>query len=67
MWSLYLKAFDEVYIVKELYTNFRTCILSKVFDKLIFKHVYNLLIDNYIIYKYQYDFLPAHFTVYQLI
>ena len=34
---------------------------------LFFKNMYNFLIDNNLLYKYQYGFLPHHSTMFQLI
>ena len=43
------------------------CCISKVMERIIFKHMYNFLHCNDLFYKYQAGFLPGHSTVYQLI
>ena len=40
---------------------------GKSFETVIFKHVYNHLITNSLIYQYQSGFLPGHSTVHHLI
>ena len=41
--------------------------VGKAFERVIFKHVYNHLITNSLIYQYQSGFLPRHSTVHHLI
>lgn len=41
--------------------------VGKVFERIVFKYMFNFLIDNDLIYKHQSGFLPKHNTVYQLI
>ena len=41
--------------------------IGKVFERVIFKHIYNYLVDNSLVYTYQSGFLPGHSTVHQLI
>ena len=41
--------------------------VGKVFEQVMYKHVYNHLITNTLIYQYQSGFLPGHSTVYHLI
>ena len=41
--------------------------VGKDFESVIFKHVYNNLITNSLIYQYQSGFLPGHSTVHHLI
>ena len=41
--------------------------VGKVFERIVFKHMYNYLIDNNLFYNLQSGFLPTHTTVYQLI
>lgn len=41
--------------------------VCKLFERIIFKHVYNFFHCNILFYKYQAGFLPGHSTVYQLI
>lgn len=36
-------------------------------ERVVFKHVYNFLHENNLIYKYQSGFLPGHSTTYQLV
>ena len=52
-------------------TNYRpisllSCV-GKVFERVIFTYIYNFLIDNSLIYKYQSGFMHKHSTVHQLI
>ena len=35
--------------------------------RIVYKHVYNHLVNNSLIYKYQSGFLPKHSTVHQLL
>lgn len=56
---------------KSLTSNYRpvsllSCV-SKVFEKIIFKHVYNHLRDQNLLYKYQSGFIPGHSTNHQLV
>ena len=56
---------------KHLPSNYRpvsliSCV-EKVMERIIHKHIYNYLIQNYIIFKNQSGFLPGHSTIYQLI
>ena len=56
---------------KSLPSNYRpvallSC-LGKQQDRIVFKNLYNFLIDNSLLYKYQSGFLPHHSTVFQLI
>jgi hypothetical protein len=41
--------------------------LSKIMERIIFKHVYNFFHMNNLLYKYQAGFLPGHSTVFQLL
>jgi hypothetical protein len=43
------------------------CTTSKVFEKIIFKHIYNHLKDNYVLTDFQSGFLPGRSTTTQLI
>jgi hypothetical protein len=43
------------------------CSLSKIFERLVFKHVYNHFRDNFLISVWQSGFLPGSSTVTQLI
>ena len=36
-------------------------------ERIVYKHVYNHLVNNSLIYKYQSGFLPKHSTVHQLL
>lgn len=52
-------------------TNYRpvsllSCV-SKIMERIIFKHVYNYFIKNNLFYKYQAGFLHGHSTLYQLL
>ena len=56
---------------RSLVSNYRpislvSCV-GKSFERVIFKHVYNHLITNSMIYPYQSGFLPGHSTVHHLI
>ena len=41
--------------------------IGKLQERIIFKHIYNHLYENNLLYKYQSGFLPNHSTTYQLI
>lgn len=41
--------------------------ISKIFERIIFKHVYNHLHSQNLFYKYQAGFLPGHSTTYLLL
>jgi hypothetical protein len=41
--------------------------ISKIMERIIFKHVYNYFHCNDLFYRYQAGFLPGHSTVYQLL
>ena len=41
--------------------------VSKIMERIIFKHVYNYFHCNDLFYRYQAGFLPGHSTVYQLL
>ena len=41
--------------------------VSKIMERIIFKHVYNFFHSNDLFYRYQAGFLPGHSTVYQLL
>ena len=41
--------------------------IGKVMERVVYKHVYNHLVRNKLIYEYQSGFLPKHSTVHQLI
>jgi hypothetical protein len=36
--------------------------ISKVFEKVVYKHIFNFLMENALIYKFQSGFLPGHST-----
>jgi hypothetical protein len=36
-------------------------------ERIVYRHVYNHLVNNNLIYKYQSGFLPKHSTVHQLL
>ncbi|MCG7882888.1 MAG: hypothetical protein JAY96_15005, partial [Candidatus Thiodiazotropha endolucinida] len=52
-------------------TNYRPVSLlssvGKIMERVVFKHIYNFLNENNLIYKYQSGFLPGHSTTYQLV
>ena len=52
-------------------TNYRSISLlsciGKIMERVVFKHVYNFLHENNLIYKYQSGFSPCHSTTYQLV
>ena len=56
---------------KSIASNYRPISLNscvgKSFERILFKHVYNHLDRNSLIYKYQSGFLPGHSTVHHLI
>ena len=41
--------------------------VGKLMERIVYKHVYNHLVNNNLIYKYQSGFLPQHSTVHQLL
>ena len=41
--------------------------VGKVFERVVFKHMYNYLHTNKLLYKFQSGFIPGHSTVHQLI
>ena len=41
--------------------------VSKIMERIIFKHVYNYFHCNGLFYQYQAGFLPGHSTVYQFV
>ena len=41
--------------------------VSKVFERVVHKHVYNYILDNELLYKYQSGFLTCHSIVFQLV
>ena len=56
---------------KSLVSNYRPVALlsavSKIFEKVVYKPVFNFLIENALLYKFQSGFLPGHATTHQLI
>ena len=56
---------------KSLPSNYRPVALlsrlGKLQERIVFKNLYNFLIGNNLLYKYQSGFLPHHSTVFQLI
>ena len=42
-------------------------VVGKVFERIVFKEVFNHLISNYLVYTFQSGFIPGHSTVHQLI
>ena len=41
--------------------------VGKLQERIVFKHIYNHLIANNFLYKYQSGFLPTHYTTFQLV
>ena len=56
---------------KDILNNYRPvsllCILSKIFERIVFKHVFNHFRDNFLISIWQSGFLPGSSTVTQLV
>ena len=56
---------------KSLTSNYRqislTSNVGQLFERIIFKHLYNYITENELLYKYQSGFLPAYSTVHHLI
>ena len=56
---------------RSLTSNYRPVALlstvSKVFEKVVYKSIFNFLIENALMYKFQSGFLPGHSTTHQLI
>ena len=57
--------------IKSYPSNYRpisllSCV-GKVFERVVFKYIFNFLLDNSLIYKYQSGFMRGHSTVHQLI
>ena len=56
---------------KSLTSNYRpissTSNVGQLFECIIFKHLYNYISENELLYKYQSGFLPGHSTVHHLI
>ena len=56
---------------KSLPSNYRPVSLlsccGNIFERIIYKHLYDFFIANDLIYNYQSGFLPQHSTTYQLI
>ncbi len=66
MLCLYLKKGDRDQSCNYRPISLISCI-GKVMERIVFKHIYNHLHFNNLIYKQQSGFLPGHSTVYQLI
>ena len=43
------------------------CTVSKIFEKVVCKYIFNFLVNNALIYKFQSGFIPGHSTSHQLI
>ena len=41
--------------------------VGKVMERVVYKYIYNYIIENSLLYSYQSGFLPGHSTVYQLL
>ena len=56
---------------KSLTGNYRpvslTSNVGKSFERIVFKHLYDHIIENNLLYKYQSGFLPGHSMVHHLI
>ena len=56
---------------KSLASNYRSVSLTsnvgKSFERIIFKYMYNQILENELLYKYQSGFLPGHSSVHHLI
>ena len=56
---------------RSLPSNYRSISLiscvGKLMERIVYEHVYNHLVNNNLIYKYQSGFLPKHSTVHQLL
>ncbi|PJE78200.1 hypothetical protein CI610_02867 [invertebrate metagenome] len=52
-------------------TNYRPISLlstvGKVFERVVYKHMHNFMLENSLFYQYQSGFMPGHSTVFQLI
>ena len=58
---------------KSLVSNYRPrpiallCTFTKIFEKVVCKYIFNFLVDNSLIYKFQSGFIAGHSTSHQLI
>jgi hypothetical protein len=56
---------------KSLVSNYRPiallCTISNIFEKVAYKYIFNFLVNNALIYKFQSGFIPGHSTSHQLI
>lgn len=56
---------------RSLVSNYRPiallCNMSKIFEKIVYKRIFNFLIENVLLYKFQSGFIPGHSTSHQLI
>ena len=43
------------------------CTVIKIFENVAYKYIFNLLVDNALIYKFLSEFIPGHSTAHQLI
>ena len=66
MSCLFLKIGDKAQTSYYRPISLISCV-GKVFERVIYKHVYNKPITNTLIYQYQSGFLPWHSTVHHLI
>jgi hypothetical protein len=41
--------------------------VGKVMERVVYKHIYNYIIEHSLLYSYQSGCLPGHSTVYQLL
>ena len=57
-------------ILQWIVVNLNTGLTSNVgksFERIVFKHMYNHILENKLLYKYYSGFLPGHSTVHHLI
>ena len=56
---------------KSLSSNYKqislTSNVGKSFERIIFQHMYNHILENELLYNYQSGFLPGHSTIHHLI
>jgi hypothetical protein len=45
----------------------RLSCVGKVMERVVYKYIYNYIIEHSLLYSYQSGFLPGHSTVYQLL
>jgi hypothetical protein len=50
-----------------LQVRYGTEVIVKQVEKVVYKHIFNFLMENALIYKFQSEFFPGHPTTHQLI